>query len=68
MKPVEIDGIKVEISEGCGGVWFDNYELKKFDEAEEGAGAELVALWSSTNTQHADFGQPAQQGMTRSAG
>ena len=23
---------------GCGGMWFDNYELKKFDEPHESAG------------------------------
>ncbi|MGC6483001.1 MAG: zf-TFIIB domain-containing protein [Synechococcus sp.] len=28
--------------EACGGVWFDNFELKKFDEVHESAGEKLV--------------------------
>lgn len=27
---------------GCGGIWFDNQELKKFDEPHEGAGEALL--------------------------
>lgn len=44
LKEIEVHGIKVDISEACGGVWFDNFELKKFDESHEGAGEELVQL------------------------
>lgn len=44
LKEVEIDGVKVDISEACGGVWFDNYELKKFDEVHESAGEKLAEL------------------------
>jgi Zn-finger nucleic acid-binding protein len=29
---------------GCGGVWFDNFELKKFDEPHEVAGEELLEI------------------------
>ena len=29
---------------GCGGIWFDNFELKKVDEAAEKLGATLAAL------------------------
>lgn len=29
---------------GCGGIWFDNYELKKFDEPHEEAGQDLLDL------------------------
>lgn len=42
MKEVEINGIKVDISTGCGGIWFDNFELNKFDEAFECAGERLM--------------------------
>ena len=44
LREVEIDGIKVDLSEGCGGVWFDAFELTKFDEVHETAGDELAAL------------------------
>ena len=37
-----VDGITVDIcDEGCGGVWFDNFEFKKFDEPHESAGESL---------------------------
>jgi Zn-finger nucleic acid-binding protein len=29
---------------GCGGIWFDNYELKKFDEPHEAAGQDLLDI------------------------
>lgn len=44
MKEVEIQKVKVDISEGCGGVWFDNLEFEKFDEMHESAGDELIDL------------------------
>ena len=29
---------------GCGGIWFDNFELKKFDEPHESAGELLLDI------------------------
>lgn len=29
---------------GCGGIWFDNFELKKFDESHESAGEQLLKI------------------------
>lgn len=29
---------------GCGGIWFDNQELKKFDEPHEGAGEAILDI------------------------
>jgi Zn-finger nucleic acid-binding protein len=29
---------------GCGGIWFDNFELKKFDEPHESAGQSLLDI------------------------
>ena len=29
---------------GCGGIWFDNFEIKKFDEPHEPAGQELLNI------------------------
>jgi Zn-finger nucleic acid-binding protein len=34
---------------GCGGIWFDNFELKKFDEPNESAGAELLDIERNPN-------------------
>ena len=40
-----IENIKVDIcSKGCGGIWFDNFELKKVDESHEAAGEELLNI------------------------
>lgn len=44
MRHVEVEKVGVDISPGCGGVWFDNYELMKFDEAHETSGRDLVLL------------------------
>ena len=40
-------GVKVDISEGCGGVWFDFREFEKFDEVHEVAGDKLVGHMKS---------------------
>jgi len=29
---------------GCGGIWFDNFEMKKFDEPHESAGEQLLEI------------------------
>ena len=35
--------LEVDVCDGgCGGIWFDHYELSKLDEAAEAAGAELL--------------------------
>jgi len=35
----------------CGGVWFDNFEFKKFDEPHESAGEQFVNINSDENLQ-----------------
>ena len=44
LKKVTLDGITLDISEACGGVWFDNFELRKFADVEDSAGDALVEL------------------------
>lgn len=40
---LEVDGVEVDACEGgCGGLWFDNFELKSFDEPHELAAAEAL--------------------------
>ena len=39
LKPVDAGGVLLDACDGgCGGVWFDNFELQKFDEAHENVG------------------------------
>jgi len=38
-----VGGVSVDVCErGCGGIWFDNFELKKFDEPHESVGEVLL--------------------------
>jgi Zn-finger nucleic acid-binding protein len=40
-----IGGIAVDVCQGgCGGIWFDNFELEKFDEPHESAGQRLLDI------------------------
>lgn len=43
MKEIQVADIAVDVCDGgCGGVWFDWFELKKVDEPDEAAGEELL--------------------------
>ena len=45
LSPVTSDGITVDACVGgCGGIWFDAFELKKVDEAHEAAGEALLTI------------------------
>lgn len=35
---------------GCGGIWFDHFELQKFDEPHEAVGEELLSIERSQTT------------------
>jgi uncharacterized protein len=38
-----VGGVTVDVCDGgCGGIWFDHFELQKLDEEAESAGAELL--------------------------
>jgi Zn-finger nucleic acid-binding protein len=37
--------------DGCGGIWFDHFELSKVDEPAESAGAELLNVTKNPNVQ-----------------
>jgi Zn-finger nucleic acid-binding protein len=40
-----VSDIQVDVCRGgCGGIWFDNFELKKFDEPHESAGQALLNI------------------------
>ena len=36
LKEIEIDGVKIDISESCGGVWFDNFERREIRQCRQG--------------------------------
>lgn len=42
LKSVKVGGVEVDLSEGCGGVWFDNFELSKFSAPSNRMGEVLV--------------------------
>ena len=45
MQQMNAGGIKVDVCKGgCGGIWFDNFELKKFDEPHESEGVMLLEI------------------------
>ncbi len=45
LKEVTVGEIAVDVCEnGCGGIWFDNFELKKVDEKHESAGEQLLDI------------------------
>ena len=45
LEQITIDSITVDVcKDGCGGIWFDNFEIKKFDEPHEAAGQALLDI------------------------
>ena len=45
LQEINVSGVAVDVCQGgCGGIWFDNFELKKFDEPHESAGEELLDI------------------------
>ncbi|MCD4825309.1 MAG: zf-TFIIB domain-containing protein [Phycisphaerae bacterium] len=45
LEPMTVGDIEVDVCKGgCGGIWFDNQELKKVDEQHEAAGEALLNI------------------------
>ena len=45
LQKMTVGGVAVDVCKGgCGGIWFDNFELKKFDEPHESAGEALLDI------------------------
>jgi Zn-finger nucleic acid-binding protein len=45
-----VSDVTVDVCKGgCGGVWFDNFEIKKFDEPHESAGEALLEIERDEN-------------------
>jgi len=50
LQEVEAGEIKVDVCRnGCGGVWFDNFEFKKVDEQHESTGESLLEIDRNPN-------------------
>ena len=45
LQEMTVGNVTVDVCKGgCGGIWFDNFELKKFDEPHEAAGEPLLDI------------------------
>ena len=45
LQEMTVGDVTVDVCKGgCGGIWFDNFELKKFDEPHESAGEALLGV------------------------
>ena len=45
LQEITLGGINVDVCKGgCGGIWFDRYEILKFDEPHESAGESLLDI------------------------
>ena len=45
LQGITVGGVAVDVCQGgCGSIWFDNFELAKFDEPHESAGEELLEI------------------------
>jgi Zn-finger nucleic acid-binding protein len=50
LQEMTVSDVTVDVcQDGCGGIWFDNFELKKFDEPHESAGEELLNIERDEN-------------------
>ncbi len=50
LQQVAAGDVTVDVCKGgCGGIWFDNFELKKFDEPHEEAGQALLEIELAPN-------------------
>ncbi|HLA83783.1 MAG TPA: zf-TFIIB domain-containing protein [Thermoguttaceae bacterium] len=48
---MEAGGVVVDVCDGgCGGIWFDHFELRKFDEPRESEGETLIEVGRNPNT------------------
>ncbi|TCI01075.1 GTP-binding protein EngA [Corallincola luteus] len=50
LKKLKVGGIEVDVSEACGGVFFDNQELSKFENGKEIRGEALAKHLKQFNT------------------
>jgi Zn-finger nucleic acid-binding protein len=67
LQGMTVDEVSVDVCRGgCGGIWFDNHELRKFDEPHEMAGEDLLDVERNPNI-HVDFRKKRHCPKCRSA-
>jgi Zn-finger nucleic acid-binding protein len=50
LQEITVSDVAVDVCKGgCGGIWFDNFEFKKFDEPHEAAGEQLLDIERDSN-------------------
>lgn len=50
LQEMKVSGLVVDVcKDGCGGIWFDNFELKKVDEQHESSGEVLLDIARDKN-------------------
>lgn len=50
LQQMTVSDVTVDVCKGgCGGIWFDNFEIKKFDEPHESAGQQLLNIERNKN-------------------
>jgi len=50
LQQMTVSDVTVDVCKGgCGGIWFDNFEIKKFDEPHESAGQQLLDIERDEN-------------------
>lgn len=55
LTPTDVGGLTVDVCEGgCAGLWFDNFELEKVDEAHESAGEALLDVEGDPSARRVD--------------
>jgi len=69
LKEVRVDDLAVDVCEsGCGGIWFDAFELQRVDEMDEVAGAKLVMTLEQVPGQSAPPDKDAKRECPRCGG
>lgn len=51
LTPKTVGNLTVDVCHGCGGIWFDLFELKKVDEQHEAAGESLLDIEKDPSVQ-----------------
>jgi Zn-finger nucleic acid-binding protein len=50
LQQIEVGDVQLDVCQGgCGGIWFDRFELQKFDEMHESAGESLLDIEQDPN-------------------
>ena len=57
LREIDLGGITVDFSDACGGVFFDNFELQKFDDRTEFLGEYLCEIMANAQNSNINFSE-----------